>query len=82
MAWICLSKGLEIYVGHSSLLLLNAENPQEDLVSGVEPPACLVTWLQEGVAKHSDAYIPDRFLKHLENDFCKYLLTDTSDALR
>ena len=49
---------------------------------GVEPPARLVTSLRESVAKRSDVYIADRFLKQLEKDFCKDLLVDTSDALR
>ncbi len=55
---------------------------KEDLVPGVEPPARLVTSLREGVAKRSDVFIADRFLKGLEKDFCKDLLVDTSDALR
>ena len=41
-----------------------------------------MTSLREGVAKRSDVYIADRYLKDLEKDFCKDLLTDTSDALR
>ena len=49
---------------------------------GVESPARLVTSLRESVAKRSDVYIADRFLKQLEKDFCKDLLVDTSDALR
>ena len=49
---------------------------------GVEPPARLVTSLCEGVAKRSDVYIADKFLKGLEKDFCKDLLVDSSDALR
>ena len=55
---------------------------KEELVPGVEPPARLVTSLRDGVAKRSDVYIADKFLKGLENDFCKDLLVDTSDALR
>ena len=55
---------------------------KEELVPGVEPPARLVTALREGVAKRSDVYIADHFLKKLEKDFCGDLLVDTSDALR
>ena len=55
---------------------------KEDLVPGVEPPARLVTALREGVAKRSDVYIADQFLKKLEKDFCQDLLVDSSDALR
>ena len=55
---------------------------KEELTPGVEPPARLVTSLREGVAKRSDVYIADKFLKKLEKDYCKDLLTDTTDALR
>ena len=55
---------------------------KEDLVPGVEPPARLVTSLREGVAKRSDVFIADRYLKDLEKDYCTDLLVDTSDALR
>ena len=55
---------------------------KEELVPGVEPPARLVTSLREGVAKRSDVYIADRFLKNLEKDYCQDLLVDSSDALR
>ena len=55
---------------------------REDLIPGVEPPARLVTSLRDGVAKRSDVFLADRFLKSLEKDYCKDLLMDTSDALR
>ena len=55
---------------------------KEELIPGVEPPARLVTSLREGVAKRSDVFLADRFLKSLEKDYCKDLLADTSDALR
>ena len=55
---------------------------KEDLLPGVDPPARLVTSLREGVAKRSDVFLADHFLKELEKDFCKDLLLDTSDALR
>ena len=55
---------------------------KEQLVPGVEPPARLVTSLREGIAKRSDVFIADRYLKALERDFCKDLLVDSSDALR
>ncbi len=44
--------------------------------------ARLVNSLRNGVAKRSDVFLADRFLKPLEKDFCKDLLVDTSDALR
>ena len=55
---------------------------KKDLLPGVDPPARLVTALQEGVASRSDVFIADRYLKHLERDFCEDLLGDTSEALR
>ena len=55
---------------------------KEDLIPGVEPPARLVTSLRDGVAKRSDVFLADRFLKALERDYCKDLLIDTSSALR
>ena len=55
---------------------------KEQLVPGVEPPARLVTSLKDGVAKRSDVFLADRFLKPLESDYCTDLLEDTSSALR
>ena len=55
---------------------------KEDLIPGVEPPARLVTSLRDGVAKRSDVFLADKFLKALERDYCKDLLIDTSSALR
>ena len=34
------------------------------------------------MAKRSDVFLADRFLKSLEKDYCKDLLIDTADALR
>ena len=55
--------------------------PKDQLKPGVEPPIRLITALQEGVAKRSDVFIAQMFLKDLEKDYCKDLLTDTTDAL-
>ena len=55
---------------------------KEELIPGVEPPARLVTSLRDGVAKRSDVFLADKFLKDLEKDYCKDLLADTSSALR
>jgi hypothetical protein len=55
---------------------------KEELVPGVDPPARLVTSLRDGVAKRSDVYLADRYLKSLEKDYCDDLLEDTSSALR
>ena len=55
---------------------------KDQLVPGAEPPARLVTALREGIAKRSDVFLADRYLKSLEKDFCGDLLEDTSSALR
>ena len=55
---------------------------KEELIPGVEPPARLVTSLRDGVAKRSDVFLADRYLKSLEKDYCDDLLEDTSSALR
>lgn len=55
---------------------------REDLVPGVEPPVRLVTALHEGIAKRSDIFLTSQYLKDLEKDFCKDLLSDSTDALR
>ena len=52
-----------------------------DIKPGVNPPARLVTALQEGISKRSDIFLAYRFLKALEKDFCKDLLKDTTGAL-
>ena len=52
-----------------------------DLKPGVEPPARLITALQEGVTRRSDVYLADTFLRSLEREFCGDLLIDSGDAL-
>ena len=52
-----------------------------DLVPGVEPPARLITALQEGVSKRSDTFLSKYFIQDLEKDFCLDLLKDTNGAL-
>ena len=42
----------------------------------------MITALQEGVTKHSDVFITDRYLKSLESDFCADLLKDTNHTLQ
>ena len=54
---------------------------KEELIPGVKPPARLVTALQEGISKRSDVFVADRFLKELEENYCKDLLRDTNNAL-
>ena len=55
---------------------------KEDLIPGVEPPVRLVTSLRDGVAKRSDVYIADKYLKPLEKEYCADLLEDASSTLR
>ena len=55
--------------------------PVNELIPGVEPPIRLITALQDGVTKHSDVFICNKFLRALELDYCKDLLEDTNDAL-
>ena len=54
---------------------------KEDLKPGIEPPARLITALQEGVTRRSDVYLADTFLRSLEREFCGDLLIDSGDAL-
>ena len=54
---------------------------KEQLVPGVNPPARLVTALQDGISKRSDVFIAERFLKELESNYCGDLLKDTNSAL-
>ena len=54
---------------------------KEDLNPGVNPPARLVTALQEGISKRSDVFLAENFMKDLETEYCKDLLKDTNNAL-
>ena len=54
---------------------------KEELIPGAEPPVRLITALQEGISKKSDVFLATKYLRPLEKDFCKDLLTDTTDAL-
>ena len=53
----------------------------EDLKPGVDPPARLITALQEGVTKRADVFLCKKYLKPLEEAFCKDTLKDTTDTL-
>jgi hypothetical protein len=53
----------------------------DQLKPGVDPPARIITALQDGVTKRSDVYLADTVLKTLELNFCKDLLRDTTDSL-
>ena len=54
---------------------------KEEVTIGADPPARLVTALQEGITKRSDVFMAKNFIQHLEKDFCADLLKDTNGAL-
>ena len=54
---------------------------REEVTVGADPPARLVTALQEGITKRSDVFLAKTFVQQLEKDFCKDLLKDTNGAL-
>ena len=54
---------------------------KEEVTVESDPPARLVTALQEGITKRSDVFMAKNFIQNLERDFCTDLLKDTSSAL-
>ena len=54
---------------------------REEITVAADPPARLVTALQEGITKRSDVFLAKSFIQHLEKDFCDDLLKDTNGAL-
>ena len=54
---------------------------REEVTVGADPPARLVTALQEGITKRSDVFLAKSFIQQLEKDFCNDLLKDTNGAL-
>ena len=54
---------------------------KDQLKPGLEPQIRLITALHEGVTKRSDTFIAQMYLKDLEKEYCKDLLSDTTDAL-
>ena len=54
---------------------------RQDLKPGIEPPARLITALQDGITKRSDVFLADKLLGDLEKEFCQDLLVDSDDAL-
>ena len=55
---------------------------KEELIPGVNPPARLVTALQEGINNRTDVFLAERFLKNLNANFRKDLLNDTNSACK
>ena len=54
---------------------------KEEVTVGADPPARLVTALQEGITKRSDVFLAKTYIQLLEKDFCEDLLKDTNGAL-
>jgi len=54
---------------------------EESMNVGCDPPARLISCLQDGVTKRSDVFVADKWLKELENDFCSDIVKDTNETL-
>ena len=61
--------------------MLKIHKVKGELVPGVEPPARLITALQEGVTIRSDIFIAKSYIQNLEKDYCKDLVKDTNETL-
>ena len=48
---------------------------------GCNPPARLISSLQDGITKRTDVFIANKWLKPLEADFCTDLVKDTNSTL-
>ena len=55
---------------------------EEDIVPGCEPPARLISCFQDGITKRSDVFLAEKWLKHLEQDFCYDTVKDTNTTLK
>ena len=53
----------------------------EEIIPGCDPPACLFTWLQDGVTSRSDIFIAEQWLKPLQKEYCLDLVEDSIDVL-
>ena len=53
-----------------------------DIKPGCDPPARLITCLQDGVTSRSDIFIADKWLKPLQKDFCLDIVEDSIDILK
>ena len=54
----------------------------EDIIPGCDPPARLITCLQNSVTNRSDIFIANEWLKPLQKDFCKDVVNDSIDVLQ
>ena len=53
----------------------------EDIKPGCDPPARIITCLQDGITSRSDIYIAEKWLKPLQKDFCLDIVQDSMDVL-
>ena len=53
----------------------------DEIQPGCDPPARLITCLQDGVTSRSDIYIAEKWLKPLQTDFCLDIVQDSMDVL-
>ena len=53
----------------------------KDIKPGCDPPARLITCLQNGVTNRSDVFIANEWLKPLQKDFCKDIVNDSVEIL-
>ena len=54
----------------------------EQLVPGVKVPIRLVTNLREAVTTRSDKFLNWKYLKPLQNEFCKDIVQDSTEVLQ
>ena len=54
---------------------------EAEIKPGCDPPARLISCLQEGVTKRSDVFVAEKWLKSLENDVCSDIVKDTTSTL-
>ena len=53
----------------------------DEIKPGCDPPARLITCLQDGVTSRSDIFIAEKWLKQLQKEFCQDIVQDSMDVL-
>ena len=54
----------------------------DDIKPGCNPPARLITCLQDGVMSRNDIFIANKWLKELQEEFCSDIVQDSLEVLR
>ena len=54
----------------------------DDIIPGCGPPSRLITCLQDGVMRRNDIFVANKWLKPLQNDFCKDIVQDSMEILQ